>query len=251
MSLLQVRHLRKNFGGLRAVDDVSMEIPSNKMVLIIGPNGSGKTTFLNCISGLYNPDHGEIVYKGSTINGKAPHEIAKMGIVKSFQIPSPFPKLSVLENMAVSSNNVAGEDIFSFLLRKRWIAQEKERIRKAFDFLKLLDLYELRNMPAYTLSGGQLKLLEIGRLLMTKGETFLLDEPIGGVNPILAHKIFDYIVRHRNETGSSFIIIEHWLDIAMRYVDYVYAMSHGKVVAEGSREEIVNDKTVFESFLNV
>jgi branched-chain amino acid transport system ATP-binding protein len=160
-------------------------------------------------------------------------EIVKMGIVKSFQIPSPFPNLTVLENMAVSHDNTAGEDIFSCLFRKKWIRQERERNRRASQFLKLLGLHDSRNVLAYTLSGGQLKLLELGRVFMTNAKIFLLDEPIGGVNPILARKIFDYIAEYKKEKGGTFVIVEHRLDIAMPYADYIYAMSRGRIVAEG------------------
>ncbi|HIE23875.1 MAG TPA: ABC transporter ATP-binding protein [Candidatus Korarchaeota archaeon] len=245
---LEVRSLCKSFGALRAVDNVDMVFKDKDISLIIGPNGSGKTTLINCISGFYKPDKGNVLYDGLNITGRPPHEIAKVGLVRTFQIAQPFQKLTVLENMLTAHSN-PGENFFWSLFSKRWINKEEEAAEKAFEILCLLKLDHLWDRPSYELSGGQLKLLEIGRALMTGAKTIMMDEPAGSVNPVLAHEIFSHIRTLRDEMGLAFILIEHRLDIAMKYVDYVYAMASGKVISSGEPEEVLNDPKVIESYL--
>jgi len=245
---LEVRSLSKSFGALRAVDKVDMSFKDGDISLIIGPNGSGKTTLINCISGFYKPDEGKILYNGLDITGKPPHMVARAGLVRTFQIAQPFQKLTVLENMLTAWNN-PGEYLFWSLFPKKWIKAEEEAAEKAFEILCLLKLDHLWDRPSYELSGGQLKLLEIGRTLMTGAETIMMDEPAGSVNPVLAHEIFSHIRTLRDEMGLTFIIIEHRLDIAMKYVDYVYAMASGRVISHGEPDEVLNDPKVIESYL--
>ncbi len=245
---LEIHSLSKSFGALKAVDCVDMVFKDKEISLIIGPNGSGKTTLINCISGFYKPDEGKIVYKGIDITRKPPHLIARTGLVRTFQIPQPFQKLTVLENLLTASHN-PGEDLLRSLFSKKWLEYEKKMAEKAFEILCLLKLDHLWDRPSFELSGGQLKLLEIGRTLMTGAETIMMDEPAGSVNPVLAHEIFSHIRRLRDELGLTFIIIEHRLDIAMQYVDYVYAMAEGKVISHGEPDEVLNDPKVIESYL--
>jgi branched-chain amino acid transport system ATP-binding protein len=247
--ILEINKLVKKFGGLRAVDDVSMKLYDGQITLIIGPNGSGKTTLMNCITGLYKPDEGRIIYNGNDITGMQPHEIVKLGLVRTFQIPMPFQKLTVLENLLVAYNKNPGESLLWSIFKGKWLKNEKEAREKAYKILKLLQLDNVKNKLAQELSGGQMKLLEIGRALMSDAKTLLLDEPAGSVAPTLAHEIFAHIKRLRDELKLNFLIIEHRLDIAADYVDYVYAMSSGKVISEGYPNEVFNDPKVIEAYL--
>ena len=248
-AVLEVRNLTKRFGALTAVDGVSIAFPRQKITLIIGPNGSGKTTLLNCIAGLYEPDDGQVIYKGEDITRKPPHEIAQKGLVRTFQIPLPLSKLTVLENLLVGYQHNPGEGLFRSLLSGSWIRQEEAAVEKAFDILTLLGLDHMWNRLAGELSGGQLKLLEIGKALMTDAEVILADEPVGSVNPVLAHELFTHIANLTEQLGITFIVIEHRLQIAMDYVDHVYAMMEGKVISEGTPDEVLNDPKVIEGYL--
>jgi branched-chain amino acid transport system ATP-binding protein len=239
----------KNFGAIRALDNVSLNCEKEKIYLVIGPNGSGKTTLINCISGLIKPDKGRVFFKGEDITGKPPHEIVKLGLVRSFQIPMPFYKLTVMENMLVSTLDNPGEMITYSLFKKKWSHYEQEKIEKAFKILELLELDHLCDTPAKDLSGGQLKLLELGRLMMLDVDMCLLDEPAGSINPVLASKIFLHIQRLRDNYRKTFLIIEHRLDIALKYVDYVYAMAEGKTISHGLPEKVVQDPAVLEAYI--
>lgn len=246
--ILTVKNLTKTFGGVRALNNVSMNL-SDGITLIMGPNGSGKTTLVKCISGIYKPDSGKIEYNGIDITGKLPHEIVKYGIVHTFQIPSPFKKLSILENLMVSAQNNRGENLLHSIFKREWIKEERENLERAMKILELLNIDHLYDQPAFVLSGGQLKLLEIGRALMTNAKLILMDEPIGGVNPVLAHQIFSYLRKIMEEMKITFLVVEHRLDVAIQYVDYVYAMAEGKIISHGPPEKVVNDETVTKVYL--
>lgn len=247
--LLKVDGLTKLFGAFKAIDNVSMVVDEKKITLLVGPNGSGKTTLLNCISGVYKPEMGRILYVGIDITNRKPHERVKMGLVPTFQIPSPFYRLTVLENLLVSFQNNPGEGLFKCLFRGLWVKSEEEALDKAFKIMDLLELTDVYDKPAYTLSGGQLKLLEIGRALMANPKMLIMDEPAGSINPVLAHKIFKSLLRIRDELGVTLLIVEHRLDIAIDYADYVYAMHLGKIISHGEPKEVFNDSRVIEAYL--
>ena len=247
--VLHTENLVKKFGGLIAVDHVSINVPEREIVLIIGPNGSGKTTLINIISGIYKADYGRVYYYNKDITNKEPHEIYKLGIVRTFQIPQPLKKLTVIENLLLADAYHPGESFVKAFFIKKWIKKEEELVEKAFKILEFLKLDHLWDKEAYKLSGGQLKLLEIGRALMANAKLIIMDEPIAGVNPVLAHEIFQRIQDLRDKLGITFLLIEHRLDIALKYVDYVYAMAHGKIVAEGQPNEVVNNPKVIEAYL--
>lgn len=246
---LRVERLTKSFGGLVAVDDVSMSVDSRKITLIIGPNGSGKTTLLNTISGYYKPDKGRVYYRGADITGLPPHKINSLGLARTFQIPKPFHNLTVLENLLVAARFNPGERMTSSLFRGRWVKTEEALVEKAFAIMRDLNLDRVWDNKASTLSGGQMKLLEIGRVLMNDATTILMDEPVAGVLPSLAVEIFRKIRGLVERRGLTFIIIEHRLDIALGFVDYVYAMARGKIISHGPPEKVVNDPLVQESYL--
>ena len=245
---LVLEHLTKTFGELRAVDDVSMEINNRNITIVIGPNGSRKTTLLNCISGFYEPTSGKVYYNGADITGQSQHAISNHGIMKTSQIPAPLRNLTVLENMLVSYPYNRGEKFSLVLFKSAWVDDEKEAVKKAEEVIKMLGLEHLRDALAYKLSGGQLKLLEMGRALMNDAKMLLLDEPVGSVSPVLAHSIFSHLIKLK-EVGITALIVEHRLKIALQYIDYVYAMHLGRVISQGVPEEVVNDKAVIESYL--
>ncbi len=247
--ILVIENLKKSFGGLIALDGVNMKIEEKFITMLIGPNGAGKTTLINTIAGLYKPEEGKIKYNGLDITGWPPHKIYNKGIVRTFQIPLPFQKLTVLENLLVSFKGNPGESFLKAPFKKSWIKKEEEAIDKAFDILKILKIEDLWDRPASHLSGGQMKLLEIGKALMCDARIILMDEPAGGVNPVLAHEIFSHLCKIRDNCGITFMIVEHRLDIALQYVDYVYAMFRGKIISEGLAKDVLNDEKVIESYL--
>ncbi|RLF15871.1 MAG: ABC transporter ATP-binding protein [Thermoprotei archaeon] len=247
--MLAIRGVRKSFGGLKALDGVDMDVNKGSLTMLIGPNGSGKTTLINVISGFYRPDEGKVLFEGKDITGLPPHKIFHMGLVRTFQVPSPFIKLTVLENLLTAYPGNPGESFLKAPFRKAWAKKEEEAVERAFRIMELLELDHLWDQPSYALSGGQLKLLEIGRALMTGARMILLDEPASGVNPALAHKLFSHLVKVKDELGVTFFIIEHRLEIAAKYVDYVYAMVQGRVISQGSADHVLKDPAVIEGYL--
>lgn len=248
-SLLEVRDVKRSFGSLRALDGASLNVDEKTVTILIGPNGSGKTTLINVITGLQKPDEGHIYYGSTEITGWSPQQIYRTGIARTFQIPSMFGKLTVLENLLVAEKNHPGESFTKSMVKPLWVRNEKDAVEKASRILQLLGLSEQSNMPASLVSGGQMKLIEIGRALMSDAKLYLLDEPVSGVNPTLAHEIFARIIRLREQYGITFFIVEHRLDIALQYVDYVNAMVSGRVIAAGRPEQVINDAKVIEAYL--
>jgi len=249
LTLLRTENIRKRFGGIVALNGVSVSVEKRSLTMIIGPNGSGKTTLINVISGIYKPDEGKVKYNGLDITGKPPHEIYKIGIVRTFQIPLLFTNLTVLENLLVAARVNEGESFLKSIFKSKWLRLEEQLVEKAYRILELLNLDHLWNYPVSKLSGGQMKLVEIGRALMSDPQLVLMDEPIAGVNPKLAHEIFDHIIYLKNKMNLSFLIVEHRLDVALQYVNYVYAMHRGKVIAEGKPEEVLEDPEVAKAYL--
>ncbi|MDA4123562.1 MAG: ABC transporter ATP-binding protein [Thaumarchaeota archaeon] len=247
--ILQVKELSKSFDKLQAVDGISFNLETKKVTILIGPNGSGKTTLVNLISGFYKPDGGDVFYKSKRITGWAPHKVYRAGIARTFQVPALFSKLNVLENVLVAEKQNPGEGFLRAPLKQLWKRPEENSTERAARILELLGLSGQWEKQANTLSGGQMKLLEIGRALMSGADLLLLDEPISGVNPTLAHEIFNTIVRLSKELGVTFLIIEHRLDIALGYVDSVIAMAYGKLISSGSPEAVISDPRVIEAYL--
>nr|WP_236609679.1 ABC transporter ATP-binding protein [Archaeoglobus sulfaticallidus] len=225
---------------------MNIRVKDNRVTLIIGPNGSGKTTFINTVSGFYKADEGHVYFEGLEITNKPPHEIYQNGIVRTFQIPQPLKKLTVLENLLIADYN-PGESVVGSLL-PGWKKYEEDLVERAFDVLKFLKIDHLWDNLAYQLSGGQLKLLEIGRAMMTDAKLIIMDEPVAGVNPVLAKSILDRI-KELKARGYTFLIVEHRLDLVLPYVDYIYVMANGSVIAEGVEEDIMSNREVIEVYL--
>ncbi len=249
MDALIVKDLHKNFGGLEALDGVSFSVEERSIVGLIGPNGSGKTTLFNVVTGFHPTDKGEVYFYGERLTGLKPFEIPRKGLGRTFQITRVFPRMTVLENMLVSPREQVGEDFLSVFVKREAVnKQESNLTNEALGLLRFLEIEKLKDEYAASLSGGQLKLLELGRILMAHPKMILLDEPVAGVNPTLARKIFDRILKLR-ERGVTFLIVEHNMDVVMSFCDKIHVMNKGQIVAEGSPEEIQNNDQVVEIYL--
>ncbi|MDW8003917.1 MAG: ABC transporter ATP-binding protein [Thermofilaceae archaeon] len=238
------KNISKSFGGLQALHKVSLSIPEASLTLMIGPNGSGKTTFLQIISGILKPDDGRLVFKDHDITSLPPNLRFTLGIASTFQIPRVFPSLSVLENVLMAAGDPTPNP-----MRALWGVDEHELIEKAFNILKLLSLDHLWNKPASTLSGGQMKLLELARSLMSDPKLLLLDEPLAGVNPALASRIMKFLTELKSCRGIAAFLVEHRLDLALKHVDFVYVLHHGRVISQGSPDDVLEDPLVAKAYL--
>jgi len=247
VGMLRTENLSKFFDGFKALDGVNVEADRRLITLVIGPNGSGKTTLINTVTGLYKADGGKVFFEGFDITNKPPDEIYKLGIIRTFQIPQPLKRLTVLENLMIAEEN-PGENILDGL-GGSWMEREGEVAEKAFQILELLGLDHLWNVESYKLSGGQLKLLEVGRALMHNAKLIVMDEPVAGVNPALAHSILEKFLELKG-MGISFLLVEHRLDIILRYVDYIYVMAGGRIIAEGGEDEVLSNPEVVEVYLS-
>ena len=247
--MLEVRSLAKSFGGLRAVDDCTLEIRKESITGLIGPNGAGKTTLFNLVTGFHKPDGGEILFKGDRIDGLPAHEIARKALCRTFQIPRELKEMTVLENLMLVPGNQAGERIWNtWFFPGRVRRQEREIRKKAEEVLEFVELMHLKDEYAKNLSSGQKKLLELARTLMADPEMILLDEPGAGVNRSLMKKLVDNIHKLQSQ-GKTFFVIEHDMNLITDLCERVIVMSKGKKLAEGTFEEIKTDHRVIEAYL--
>ena len=248
-TLLKIDKVSRHFGGVYAVDGVSMDIISGGIWGLVGPNGSGKSTLFNTILGLYHPHSGGVYFKGKRIDNLAPYQIYDMGLVNAFQIPRLFPSMTVLDNMLVAARGQMGDSLFnSLFLRRQWQEQEEGLVEEAMDILDLIELGDHTFSLAGELSGGQRKLLEIARSLMAKPTLLMLDEPAAGVNPVLGKKIFKKL-HELSGRGTTFFIVEHRLEILFEFASWVYVMDKGKRVAEGKSSDIVEEPAFYQAYL--
>ncbi len=248
-SLLELRKVSKNFGGLCAVNEVSLDVSRESLVGLVGPNGCGKTTLLNTIFGLLKADGGSIHFCGEPIDKLSPYQIYAKGVVNAFQMPRLFFQMSVLDNMILAARHNQGDKLMhSLFLRKGWQSQEVDFAEKAMEILEFLELERLTFAPAGELSGGQKKLLEIGRAMMTEPKLLLLDEPAAGINPVLGKKIFGSLERLR-QSGVSFLVIEHRLEFLIEFANWVYVMDNGGIVLEGPPKEVVNSSVFYDVYI--
>jgi branched-chain amino acid transport system ATP-binding protein len=249
-SILKIENITKHFGGVYAVNNCTLEVKEGTITGLIGPNGAGKTTLFNVITGFYKPDSGRVFFKGEDITGFDPHIIFGKKIFRTFQIAREYREMSVLENLLLIPKNQSGERLWNAWFRgKRIRSQENVNIKRALDILKFFDLDSKKDIPAKYLSGGEKKLLEIGRMMMVDLEMVLLDEPGAGVPPLLQNKIMDYIRKLSREHGLTLFIVEHDMDIIMKICDTIIVMSDGTKLAQGTPKEIRNNEAVIEAYL--
>jgi len=249
-SMLTIKNLQKDFGSLRALDRVSLEVEDDSIIGLIGPNGSGKTTLFNVVSGFYEKDEGEIYFKGERIDGLTPDRIVRKGLCRTFQVAKAPERLTVLENMMLAAKSQMGENPFSALFRRFRVSRfEKANLERAMELIELLQLADLKNEYAANLSGGQKKLLSLGRVFMLDPDLILLDEPTAGVNPTLTMELMKVIKELQKREHKSFFIIEHSMKVISDICDKVFVLNFGKKLAEGTPEEIQQDEEVLEAYL--
>ncbi|WP_312797755.1 ABC transporter ATP-binding protein [Tianweitania sp.] len=248
--MIVVQDMVKRFGGFHAVDGVSLEIPQGEITGLIGPNGAGKSTLFNLIAGVHQPTSGRVTMAGEDITGLPPHVLFSKGLLRTFQIAHEFSSMTVLENLMMVPGNQQGETLWNAWFRRGAIAQEERRLReKAEDVLDFLTLSHLRDEKAGNLSGGQKKLVELGRTMMVDAKIVFLDEVGAGVNRTLLKTIGEAIVRLNKERGYTFCVIEHDMDFIARLCHSVIVMAQGKVLATGAPDEIIRNEQVIEAYL--
>jgi branched-chain amino acid transport system ATP-binding protein len=248
--MIVVEDLHRHFGGFRAVDGASLQIRTGSITGLIGPNGAGKTTLFNVIAGRLPPTSGRVLMDGEDITGLPPHILFHKGLLRTFQIAHEFGSMTVRENLMMVPPNQAGETIWNTWFARGRVAAEERRIRdKADEVLEFLTISHLADQKASMISGGQKKLLELGRTMMVDAKIVFLDEVGAGVNRTLLNTIGDAIVRLNKERGYTFCVIEHDMDFIGRLCDPVICMAEGKVLAEGTVDEVKNDERVIEAYL--
>jgi neutral amino acid transport system ATP-binding protein len=249
LPLLAASGLTKSFGGIKAVDNAELEVAKGSITGLIGPNGAGKTTLFNLLSNFIHPDHGWIIFDGAPIQNLQPYQIALQGMVRTFQVARTLSRLSVLENMLLGAQKQDGENFWRVQLQPWVVAAEQRQLREqAMTLLESVGLAHMAHEYAGALSGGQRKLLEMARALMTHPKLILLDEPAAGVNPTLVNQICDRILVWNRE-GITFLIIEHNMDVIMSLCDRVWVLAEGRNLAVGTPAEIQSNPKVLEAYL--
>ena len=249
MVLLETKNLGKNFGGLKAVHDFSVQVEEGKITALIGPNGAGKTTVFNLLTGFLAPTDGEMWFRGKRLNGLNPCRIAQMKIARTFQIIRIFPKLTVIDNVILGCQNLKGESVWGALLRTRGVKQEEESSReKALDLLELVGLSQYQDQYATNLGYGQQKLVEIARALATDAEILLLDEPMAGLSTDMTVVMID-LIRNLQKRGKTVFFIEHNMKIVMDISEWIFVLSYGEEIARGTAAEVQNNDRVIEAYL--
>ena len=248
--MIVVENLHRHFGGFKAVDGASLKIETGSITGLIGPNGAGKTTLFNVIAGRLPPTSGKVTMQGEDITGLPPHQLFAKGVLRTFQIAHEFSSMTVRENLMMVPANQSGESLFNACFRRSAVAAEEKRLRdKADEVLEFLTISHLADQKAANISGGQKKLLELGRTMMVDAKIVFLDEVGAGVNRTLLNTIGDAIVRLNKERGYTFCVIEHDMDFIGRICGPVICMAEGKVLAQGTVTEVKNDERVIEAYL--
>jgi ABC-type branched-subunit amino acid transport system ATPase component len=251
--LVEIRGVQKHFGGLYALSGLDMEVHEGEIVSVIGPNGAGKSTLFNVVTGIYEPDDGDVLYGGASIVGLRPHQVVKLGIARTFQTVRLFANMTILENAMVGQHSRSRGGLFGSILRTPGVRAEEERIRERAEsalafFGKRLVGYRL-DQPAFSLSYANRRRLEMARAMATDPAVILLDEPTAGMNPRETLELRDHIVRMRDELGLTVIVIEHDMRVVKGVSDRVIACDYGQKIAEGTYDEVAHDERVIEAYL--
>jgi neutral amino acid transport system ATP-binding protein len=247
-SILVADKVSRRFGGLTAVDVAHVEVQRGAITALIGPNGAGKTTFFNLLTGFDKPDSGSWTFNGTTLTGKRAHQVAKGGMVRTFQLTKALSKMTVMDNMRLGAMNQAGESFWRGVIPALWAAQEREITAQAMELLTRFKLDTKRDEYAGSLSGGQRKLLEMARALMAKPTMVMLDEPMAGVNPALTQSLLGHVKELREE-GMTVLFVEHDMDMVHDISDWVVVMAQGKVIAEGTPDTVMANRMVIDAYL--
>ena len=246
---LEVTSLKKSFGGIKAVDVESLNLNRNELTSIIGPNGAGKTTFFDLISGFQDSDEGKVYLNNKNISKSQPYAIARLGMIRTFQLTKVFDRMTVLENMMFSASTVNNDSFLKSLVKLPSQKTTEKKIRdKSFEIMKELNIDHMANSYAREMSGGQKKLLELGRSIINNPSVLLLDEPLAGVNPKLAEEILQIILNLAGK-GISILMVEHNIEAVMKISERVIVLAEGKVIADSTPENIRTDEKVIEAYL--
>ena len=247
-NVLSMQNVVMQFGGVRAIDELSLDVNKGEIVALIGPNGAGKTTAFNCITGIYTPTSGEVSFNGKNLKGNSPDEITKLGIARTFQNIRLFSNLTVFDNVLIAKHLRAKDNVFTATLRLNR-AEEKRMREETTQLLKEQGLYELKDEIASSLPYGLQRHLEIARALATQPELLLLDEPAAGMNPQETQELTDFIVKIRDQYKLSIFMIEHHMDLVMQISERIYVLNFGKLIAQGTPDEIQSNPEVIEAYL--
>ncbi|MEY4743073.1 MAG: hypothetical protein RIR34_412 [Actinomycetota bacterium] len=246
--ILVADNVTRTFGGNKAVDVAHLEIPRGKITALIGPNGAGKTTLFNLLTGFDKPNTGSWSFAGKDLAGVAPNKVARMGMVRTFQLTKALSLLTVIDNMRLGAQNHPGESFLKSLIKPLWIKQEQEITERADVLLKRFKLDAKREDFAAALSGGQRKLLEMARALMSEPKLVMLDEPMAGVNPALTQSLLEHI-KGLKENGTTVLFVEHDMHMVRHISDWVVVMAEGKIVAEGEPDVVMKNPAVIDAYL--
>ncbi len=249
MPLLELKNIKKDFDGVRAVDKLSMEISCGELVALIGPNGAGKTTAFNIITGFIKANEGKITYNNVDITSNPPHQIALSGIGRTFQNIRLFPQLTVLDNVLLALKYKSGDSLFSAILQTRNMkSEEKSNIEKAMELLDFVNIAEKRDQLAQNMSHGQRRLLEIARAMALDPQLLLLDEPMSGLSPTMIIEMKN-IIQELESKGKTILFIEHNMDVVMNLAKRIIVLNHGKKIADGMPDEIRSNTEVINAYL--
>jgi neutral amino acid transport system ATP-binding protein len=246
--ILTADNIRREFGGIVAVDVEHFEVQKGSITALIGPNGAGKTTFFNLLTGFDQPNSGQWNFNGKSMNGVASHRTAALGMVRTFQLTKSLTKLSVIENMRLGATDQKGEKWWNGLFAALWKGQEAEITERADELLTRFKMDHMRDEYAGSLSGGQRKLLEMARALMTNPTLVMLDEPMAGVNPALKQSLNQHI-RGLRDDGMTVLFVEHDMDMVHDISDWVIVMAEGRIIAEGTPDDISSNTAVIDAYL--
>lgn len=248
-NLLEIKKLTKSFGGLQAVNIENLTLNKNQLTSIIGPNGAGKTTFFDLISGFQSSDSGQVILNGKVITKLQPYQIARLGMIRTFQMTKVFDRMTVIENLMFSASSVKNDSFFRGIIKlpsqKHY---EKELLEKSYELMEELNIKHMADSYARELSGGQKKLLELARSIISNPSVLLLDEPLAGVNPKLAEDILN-LIKKLSSNGISIVMVEHNIEAVMQISERIVVLAEGKTIADGNSQEIRNNQKVIEAYL--